>query len=220
MRFCRAFFKRGLLRIIWTTFAGNSIFFAPPPPRCWGFQMFFSGASDRKKEKFLHFFPAKGKKCFQSYPNHLKMEKYIQKQSVRRVASRNLFTILANELPVYVWKRIADFVSRNYIGSGFFGNKISFLTFFCALNDCVLWFLLPSFYILFEKIARIAISPSPYTGEGAKKLLSLWRLTRAGNGRDSSHPGGDNRLSLKRWDPKMRKKICLGQLSSPRGSQP
>ena len=50
-------------------------------------------------------------------------------------------------------KGYSRFFSRErYLVSGFCGNKISFLTFVCALNDCVLWFLPPSFSTLSKEI--------------------------------------------------------------------
>ena len=109
--------------------------------------MLISGASDRKKEKFPHFFPAKKKKCFQSRAHHLEVEKCVQKRSVRLISSQKS-PILAN-LDAAVWipagneegegfclcmfERIWPVFSReSYLGLGFFGNKISFLTFVCA----------------------------------------------------------------------------------------
>ena len=78
-------------------FCRNSYFLAWPPAALLRISKnVFQWSFGQEEKKFPHFFPAKGKKCFQNYPNHWKVEKYTQKQSFRRVASRNPFTILAN----------------------------------------------------------------------------------------------------------------------------
>ena len=81
MIFFRAFFKSGLLGLgedeekknekilagICTTLQEILVFWAVSG-RAAENSMFYSGTSDRKKENFLHFFPARGKNAFKVMP--------------------------------------------------------------------------------------------------------------------------------------------------------